>query len=84
MRWTAANGSAVARAAGPGTPSETSDDDSSMDSGVSPRSRMAALQRNQDRLDSLFDDAELEAELAELASDDESAALEALEAQMAQ
>lgn len=45
---------------------------------------MAALQRNQDRLDSLFDDAELEAELAELASDDESAALEALEAQMAQ
>jgi len=45
---------------------------------------MAALQRNQDRLDSLLDDAELEAELAELASDDELAALEALEAQMAQ
>lgn len=81
--WTAANGSAVARAAGPGTPSETSDDDSSMDFGVS-RSRMAALQRNQDRLDSLLDDAELETELAELASDDELAALEALEAQMAQ
>jgi hypothetical protein len=45
---------------------------------------MAALQRNQDRLDSLLDDAELETELAELASDDELAALEALEAQMAQ
>ena len=45
---------------------------------------MAALQRNQDRLDSLLDDAELEAEFAELASDDELAALEALEAQMAQ
>ena len=43
---------------------------------------MAALQRNLDDFAAI--DAELEAELAELASDDELAALEALEAQMAQ